>query len=587
MQNDALIKFDRVCFSYDPGEQLDALSDVSVTIDRGAFTAVIGHNGSGKSTFARLCNGLEIPDKGKVWVDGADTSDEDNEIAIRQKVGLVFQDPDNQIVATVVEEDVAFGPENLGLPREEIRRRVDEALRAVGMYELRHREPHMLSGGQKQRVAIAGMIAMRPECIVLDEPTAMLDPGGRKEVLAALKKLNKEQGITIILITHFMEEAVDADRILVMDSARIVLDGTPAEVFSHADELRNYGLELPDVSLMAYELKNRGVDLPDGILRRDELTRALTDSKSLYPLRGASPIKASADAPAPSGQSETILEAKGLSYSYSVGTPFETAAVSDVSFEIKKGELVGVIGHTGSGKSTLIQQLNALLRPDKGVVLLEGRDVNESKTTRRDARFKVGLCFQYPEYQLFEQTVEADIAYGPGNMRLPKDEIAQRVRLSLRYVGLNDSYLKKSPFDLSGGEKRRVAIAGVMAMEPAVLILDEPTAGLDPRGRRVILDLITDYRRRTGSTVIIVSHSMDNIARIADRLLVLDHGSVAFFDTPRAVFSHAAELSAMGLDVPAVTSVMTELSDAGLGVPTDVFTVGEAVDILCSGRCAG
>nr|MCR5040462.1 energy-coupling factor transporter ATPase [Clostridia bacterium] len=231
-----IISFQEVTFRYDRDDPVPALESFSVDIDKGSFVAVIGSNGSGKSTFAKLSNGISLPDSGKVFVDGLDTSDENNDIAVRRKIGLVFQDPDNQIVSSIVEDDVAFGPENLGLPIEEIRERVDYALKAVGMYDLRFKEPSMLSGGQKQRIAIAGMIAMRPDCLVLDEPTAMLDPKGRKEVLQTLTELNRG-GMTVVLITHFMQEACLADRVIVINNARIVSDGSPETIFSDRDSL--------------------------------------------------------------------------------------------------------------------------------------------------------------------------------------------------------------------------------------------------------------------------------------------------------------------------------------------------------------
>ena len=247
--SEKLIELKNVTFTYDGDDEEEkrqsALTDISLTINKGEFVAVLGHNGSGKSTLAKLCNAVYEPTEGTVTVKGIVSGSEENDDKIRRVVGMVFQNPDNQIVATIVEDDVAFGPENLGIEPKEIRKRVDDALKSVNMYELRHREPHKLSGGQKQRVAIAGVLAMQTECIVLDEPTAMLDPMGRAEVMSTIHRLNKELGITVVLVTHFMEEAVGADRIVVMDSGRIVMDGTPAEVFSQADKVRECGLDIP------------------------------------------------------------------------------------------------------------------------------------------------------------------------------------------------------------------------------------------------------------------------------------------------------------------------------------------------------
>ena len=271
-----ILEFQNVSFRYEGSSEKEhlplAVRDVSFAVKKGDFVAILGHNGSGKSTLAKLSNSILLPESGKVLVNGMDTADESLSYDIRRTVGVVFQNPDNQIVASVVEEDVAFGPENLGVPPEEIRKRVDNALKAVGMYEYRKHEPHKLSGGQKQRVAIAGMIAMLPECIVLDEPTAMLDPRGRKEVMDTILKLNREMGMTVVFITHFMEEAVRASRVIVMDNAEILMDGTPREVFRQADRVKAAGLDVPKPAELARALQKRGVPMPDDILTASEFT---------------------------------------------------------------------------------------------------------------------------------------------------------------------------------------------------------------------------------------------------------------------------------------------------------------------------
>lgn len=270
-----IIEFQNVSFRYEADESEKPLplcvEHVNLNIKKGDFVAVLGHNGSGKSTLAKLSNSILIPESGRVLVNGMDTADEDLSYDIRRTVGVVFQNPDNQIVASIVEEDVAFGPENLGVPPEELRRRVDDALKAVGMYEYRHHEPHKLSGGQKQRVAIAGMIAMLPECIVLDEPTAMLDPKGRKEVMDTVRRLNRECGMTVVFITHFMEEAAEADRVVVMDNAKILLDSTPQAVFSKADLLKKIGLDVPKAAALAAELRANGIPIRGNVLTADAL----------------------------------------------------------------------------------------------------------------------------------------------------------------------------------------------------------------------------------------------------------------------------------------------------------------------------
>lgn len=278
----------------------------------------------------------------------------------------------------------------------------------------------------------------------------------------------------------------------------------------------------------------------------------------------------------------SVLSVRNLKYGYSKGTPFETGALKGVSLDFEQGEIVALIGHTGSGKSTLLQHLNGLLKADSGEVLFEGKNIFESKESLRQCRFNVGLCFQYPEQQLFESTVYKDIAFGPKNMGLSDDEIKKRVYEAIAYVKLSESYLEKSPFDLSGGEKRRVAIAGVIAMNPKVLVLDEPTAGLDPVGKNSLLDLIKDYNKATGSTVIFVSHSMDDVAVVADRVIVMNQGNVALSGTVADVYSQGEKLSQLGLDVPEITSVFLKLKDAGFDLGETEYTVKGATKAILS-----
>lgn len=277
----------------------------------------------------------------------------------------------------------------------------------------------------------------------------------------------------------------------------------------------------------------------------------------------------------------SILVAENVSYVYGEGTPFRKEAVAGVSFEIQKGEIVGIIGHTGSGKSTLVQMLSGLLKPESGRILVDGEDIFADPKKTRRFRFRVGMVFQYPEYQLFDETVEKDIGFGPKNMGLPEEEIRQRVGEAAELVGLKKELLSKSPFDLSGGEKRRAAIAGVVAMRPEVLILDEPTAGLDPHGRQKILDMIQDYNTRTGAAIIFVSHNMEDVAGLSDRVLVMNGAKNEMFAPVREVFSHAGELLAMGLDVPAVTRIFLELKGRGIPVRDGIYTLEGAAGEVC------
>jgi len=553
-------------------EKFRAIDNINLNIKKGDFVAILGHNGSGKSTFAKHINALLLPTEGTIWVNNIDTNNFEQIWEVRQSAGMVFQNPDNQLIATVVEEDVAFGPENLGIEPKEIRKRVDEAIKSVNMTEFALNSPDLLSGGQKQRVAIAGILAMKPKCIVLDEPTAMLDPAGRNEVIKTIKKLNKEEGITIVLITHYMEETIDADRVIVIQKGKIVMDDTPKKVFKQVEKLKALRLDVPQVTEIAYKLIKKGINIPDDILNINQMCNEL--------LKIGFNNKNVTKAKKEEKKFETIIEIKNLSHIYSENTVFEKKALDNINLEIGKGEFIGLIGHTGSGKSTLIQHLNALIKPTAGNIFLNGIDINSDKSKLKQIRQKIGLVFQYPEHQLFETTVFKDVAFAPKNMGIEKDEIEKRVINALNAVGINKSYYEKSPFELSGGQKRRVAIAGILAMNPEVLVLDEPTAGLDPYGRDEILNLIKDMRDKLNITIILVSHSMEDVSKYADKIVVMYKGRIEFAGSPDYVFSHFNRLKEIGLSIPQTSMLMNMLIENGINLPKNVYTVDDAVYLL-------
>lgn len=578
-----IVEVDRLVYEYEKQDENGdivgvkrAVSDVSLQVERGQFIAILGHNGSGKSTLAKHINALLHPSDGTVLVCGMDTRREEHLWDIRKNAGMVFQNPDNQIIATVVEEDVGFGPENLGVPTEEIWERVEKSLKAVGMYEYRTVSPNKLSGGQKQRVAVAGILAMKPACIILDEPTAMLDPSGRKEVMETLRQLNREEGITVILITHFMNEAILADRIFVMDHGSIALEGTPEKVFSQVEKLMSLHLDVPQVTELAHRIRQSGRAFSEGILTIPAFVDAYKAQKGCFAPRTLEykpePEKCG---------SEPILELCEAGYVYNPGTAYERTALESISLKLYEGEFIGLIGHTGSGKSTLIQLMNALEKPTSGRVLFHGEDIFGEGFSRKELRSRVGLVFQYPDHQLFESTVLEDVCFGPKNQGLTDEEAQERAKEALRLVHADESIWKDSPLELSGGQKRRVALAGVLAMRPEILILDEPTAGLDPGGREEILDEIHRIHEETGMTVVLVSHSMEDVARYADRLLVMNKGRLEYNDVPREVFRHYKVLETLGLAAPQITYLMHALKDAGASVDCSAMTVEEAFEVLC------
>ena len=571
-------------FKYDDdgnaSEPQRAVKDVDLDIEEGEFIAILGHNGSGKSTLAKHMNALLLPTEGTMWIDGRDTKEEKELWKLRQKAGMVFQNPDNQIIASVVEEDVGFGPENLGIPTEKIWKRVDESLRKTGMTAYRSHSPNRLSGGQKQRVAIAGVMAMRPRCIVLDEPTAMLDPVGRREVLEAALELNRQEGVTIILITHYMEEVIRADRVFVMDSGSVALSGTPREVFSQVERLKELRLDVPQATLLGYELRKAGLPVPKGILSREELVKVLKKCERRQRI-SVEPVPEEQN-PFSRNEASPALSLSHVNYIYSAGTAFAVKALDDINIDIPDGQFIGMIGHTGSGKSTLIQHLNALIRPSSGTITYRGEDIWGEKYDRKALRSEIGLAFQYPEHQLFENDVLSDVCFGPMNQGLTREEAEAEAKKALHQVGVKEKRFLDSPFELSGGQKKRVAIAGVLAMNPRILILDEPTAGLDPHGRDEILDQIAELHRERGITVVLVSHSMEDIAKYAERLIVMNEGKVVYDDTPKKVFMHYKELEEMGLSAPQVTYILHDLKECGLDVDITAGTVEEAKRTILS-----
>lgn len=552
LKGGAVVRLSRVTLRY--GDDC-ALNDVTLEVPRGQRVCVLGANGSGKSTLASVICGLLAPDEGDVELVGervceGGAPDLAAYRRARRGLGLVFQNPDDQIVTSVVADDVAFGPENLGLPRDEIRRRVDRELARVALTDYARADPSRMSGGQRQRVCIAGALAMEPQVLVLDEPSSLLDVRGREAIMRVMGRLTAA-GATLVHVTHFMDEALAADRVIVMRAGRIVLDGAPREVFCDANTelIDELGLELP------FDLR---------LLRA---RRALTGGAAANRAQQALLSKNSA-------LREPFCRVSGISYSY---TP-RHAALDDVSFQVLEGETCAVVGQTGSGKSTLLRLLCGLEAPDEGSVEVAGA-TTATKRGRRDVRRAVGYVMQRPERQLFAQTVESDVAFGPRNMGLPADEVAHRVDHALDLVGLA---AKKdlSPFELSGGQKRLAAIAGVLAMQPKLLVLDEPTAGLDPRGRAGLRRLLAELRAH-GVTIVQVTHSMEDAAR-ADRVVVLDESRVIADGAPAEVFSpeNAARLHACGLGIPRPLAYARELEKGGAPALGDPLTIEELAAAL-------
>ncbi len=553
-----LIAIDHVGFEYTipGGKTIPALRDISLKIEEGEYIAIVGANGSGKTTLARHFNALLIPTSGKLTVAGWDTRERSNHQNIRKAVGMVFQFPEDQIVATVVEQDVAFGPENLGLEPAEIRKRVDEALKEVDLWEQRLRPPHLLSAGQMQRVALAGALAMQPRCIVFDETTAMLDPAGRRMVLENMDRLHGN-GMTIISITHFMDEAARADRVIVLSHGEIAMDGTPQQVFSNANQLAGLGLDIPPAARIARELRPYLPMLGDQLLTAELLIDAIppfmhTSESVVYPS-----LNDFVD-----HQIRPIIQVKNLGHTYLSGTPLSYRALNDISLQVNEKSAFGIVGATGSGKSTLLQHLNGLLLPQEGSVRVGPYDLGSPKVDIKAVRRLAGLVFQIPETQLFEQYVGDEIAYGPRLLGV-KEELREQVRWAMELVGLDfDLYKDRLTFTLSGGERRKVALASVLALKPEILLLDEPAAGLDPASRRELLDKLKQMQSQ-GITLVFSSHQMEDMAVLAEQLTVVNKGQDVLTGSTREVFSQSERLKELGLEPPIVTRVADGMRKQG------------------------
>lgn len=520
------VRLDHVTLRY--GDSL-ALDDVTLEVCRGERVCVLGANGSGKSTLASVICGLLAPDEGDVELAGhavctGGVPDLAAYREARRQLGLVFQNPDDQIVTSVVADDVAFGPENLGVPRAQIAARVARELRRVAMEKYAHADPSRLSGGQRQRVCIAGALAMEPAVLVLDEPSSLLDVRGRAAIMRVMGRL-AAAGATLVHVTHFMDEALAADRVIVMQHGRVALEGTPDEVFAskNAQVIEALGLEMPFEARLAAALR---ADAADG---------------KVAAVAGPSGEKPAA--PVPAAEPSAIL-ARDLGFSYGP----DAQALDGVSLEVPAHATTAIVGQTGSGKSTLLRLLCGLEAADAGSLTVCGINA-ATKRGRHQIRRAVGYVMQHPERQLFAQTVAEDVAFGPRNQGLSAAEVERRVAHALDLVGLADR-CDASPFELSGGQQRLAAIAGVLAMEPELLVLDEPTAGLDPRGRARLRALMADLAAH-GVTLLQVTHSMEDAAR-ADHVVVLDQSHVLATGTPAEVFCPANEpqLTAVGLGLP-------------------------------------
>jgi len=562
------IHVENVTFTYLEGEE-PAITSIDLKVKKGEILMITGPSGAGKTTVCRLLNGL-IPQyfrgklEGKVLINGIDTK-KTTIGHLSQTVSLLFQDPASQLVCPTVMDEVAFGPENLGVDPAEIRQRVDENVKVVRLGGYEERNPHSLSGGEQQACALASIIAMKPEVYVLDEPTSNLDPIGSHQVLNLLVELTRREKKTMIVVEHKMEELLPlVDRLIVMDKGRIILEGEVRKLLENVELMEKLGLKPPQVTLLASKLKKHvplekfPLTLEEGI---ELFQKVLGDRIRVKEAR----IKPE---PPPTVEKKTgkeIIKVENLWHVY----PGGVTALRGINLTIHEGEFLSVIGQNGSGKTTLVKHFNGLLKPTKGKVTVY--DVDTSRASISELSKKVGYSFQNPDHMLCNETVRKELAFGPINLGFSKEEIEGRVANAAEKLGLKD-VLDEKPFSLSKGERQRVAIASLLTMGPKVLIVDEPTTGQDYRMSKEIMDLCTALHKE-GNTIIVITHDMNLAAEYSERVVVLKDGEILCEGTPKEVFSQVETLEKTYLKPPQVTRLSQRLAE--YGIPSTMLTVDE------------
>jgi energy-coupling factor transporter ATPase len=576
MESRHAIVFENVTYTY-PAAATPALSDISLSVQEGEIILVTGPTGSGKTTLCSCVNGF-VPHffggelKGRILVKGQDTRDTTVGV-LSSRVGLLFQDPFSQLVSATVEDEVAFGPENLGLPVEEISNRVDESLRYVRLDKYRNNPPSVLSGGQQQACALAAIIAMKPDVYVLDEPTSNLDPIGTSMIFNLIKELAEKEKKTIIIVEHKLAQLVDVvHRVIVLKDGRVAVSGRPREILGErAEYLDTLGLHPPRLSLLAQKLQSYGLKIDTVPVTLDESYEVLSRALKRESTGASSTYSQLSPSPEASATGDAIIQVRGLTYQYPTGT----VALKGVSLDIHEGDFIAIIGQNGSGKTTLAKHFNGLLKPTSGSVTVFGLDVATTPSYSLVAR--VGYVFQNPNHQLFSTKVSDELAFGCRNMGFSPEITKQRIQETASLLEI-EKYLSERPYSLGQGEKQRVAIAAILAMNPDVLVIDEPTTGQDPRRSREIMDLMKKLHS-AGKTIVIITHDMDLVCEYAERVIVMNDGRILTEGSPREVFAKADILREAFLAQPVVMELFNRLRK-DFPLPESVLTVDEAVAVL-------
>lgn len=569
----AIVKVENLTYTY-PNSEEPAIKDISLEIQPGEFILLTGPSGCGKTTFCRTLNGL-IPKfyngelTGSVHVNGYNVA-EHSTMELAQSVGLIFQNPDNQIFALTVEKDIAFGLENMGLSKEEMFKEIDWAASTTGIDKLRQRATHELSGGQKQRLTIAGILAMHPKVIVMDEPTSFLDPVGAEHIFDVLDKLNKEYGMTIIIIEHRIDIAAKyVDRIIVFENGKIRSDGKPGDILANEDT-RLLGVGIPRILELAKRFDpttNLFSSLP---LSANQFYDQVSTRLPMREIRNKNPLPDELLSLAGEHHHSPLIEVQNLHFEY----PGKVHALRGVNLTINNGDYVAIMGENGAGKTTLVKHFNGLLRPKSGTIKVSGEDIKDHSVASL-AR-KIGLVFQNPDDQLFEESVEKEISFALHNFGFKQELIDKRVNWALNLLDI-EQYREKSPFVLSGGERKRVALASVLAWDPEILVLDEPTIGQDYGQKERLRHFLTQLRTQ-GKTVIIVTHDVEFVAESQPHLVLMAQGNVVAEGSTKEIMNRTDVLTKCSVAQPEVTRLCAMLEKHG--IPKDIVDVEEAYQML-------
>ena len=563
-----------------------AIDDITLNIFQGERLLITGPGGAGKTTFCCCLNGLvphfyEGTFSGKIIVKGIDTA-QTSIGQLSQKVGVVFQDPSSQLVSPTVEEELAFGPENLGIPRDEIKERINEIIKATRLERFQERQPQTLSGGEQQAVAVASILAMHPDICVLDEPTSNLDPIGSSMVLSIAQDLAKRGEKTLIIVSHKIKEIIPIiDTIIIMNEGKIIHRGTPRKVLQNVEFMNKLGIGGPPVIFLADKLRKNGliksnedlwISFEEAYTALSNLLKGVSSEKFENVLLNWENKKRVLK---PSEQGEPVIEVKDLNHVYEIGPGIEgVVALRGVNLNIFQGEYVGIIGQNGSGKTTLVKHFNGLLKPTEGFVKVFGKDT--TKVSIPEMAKKVNYIFQNPDLQLFGGTVREEVSFGPKNLGLSEIEVEKRVKSALEELDLEYA-IDRIPRSLDKGGRQRVAIASALSMDPHILIIDEPTTGQDPKKARQIMELTKELNKK-GKTIIFITHNMELAAEYAKRIIVMNNGLLLYDGAVRDAYSQTDILEKTYLKPPQITQLAQKLGS--YGVPTDILTIDEMYEVI-------